>query len=208
MTSIRAQDLVVLIHQAATETALTLSGDTSLRFGEQTDIKIITSANPTEEGDDEISGRQIARYLSKYVTKSVADFGIGTHRFSPDVIDQLGITEHVRDILRTIATISAGEPYIDMLAWIHTLGYRGHIITKSQQFSTTMTTLRERGAAWRKSQTGSDTVLSVKLANDPIPWQFRRLGLDSLGDRALVVSASRRAQERRIAARQCLGEGA
>ena len=35
------------------------------------------------------SNRQIAGYLAKYVTKSVADFGIGVRRFSPGAIDQL-----------------------------------------------------------------------------------------------------------------------
>jgi hypothetical protein len=100
-----------------------------------------------------MSGRQIAGYLSKYVTKSVADFGIGVRRFSPAAIDQLEVTDHVHEILRTIVATSAEEPYADMLSWIHTLGYRGHIVSKSRQFSTTMTALRERRTDWRQSRT-------------------------------------------------------
>jgi hypothetical protein len=43
-----------------------------------------------------MSGRQIAGYLAKYVTKSVADFGIAVRRFTTAAIDQLDVTHHVR----------------------------------------------------------------------------------------------------------------
>ncbi|HUO38716.1 MAG TPA: replication initiator, partial [Mycobacterium sp.] len=159
--------------------------------------------------DSQISGRQIARYLAKYVTKSVADFGIGAHRLSPAVIDQLNITDHVREILRTIVAMSAEERYHDILAWIHTLGYRGHVVSKSRQFSTTMTALRERRADWQKTKAQNAlSVIPGSQTAEPIPWQFQRLGLGSLGDRVLVVSASGRAQQQRIAARQAMREGA
>ena len=206
-TTVTAHDFVVLVRQAATETALSLPTDKVLRFGEQIDIEIIASASKKE--DMQISGRQIAGYLAKYVTKSVADFGIGVRRFSPAVIDQLDVTNHVREILRSIVTISAEEPYAEILAWVHTLGYRGHVVSKSRQFSTTMTALRERRADWRKSQAQEAmSVIDRGRTDEPIPWQFQRLGLGSLGDRALVVSASTRARDQRIAARQAAREGA
>jgi hypothetical protein len=208
-TTVTAQDLVVLVRHAATETALALSGDKSLRFGEQIDIKIITSADGQQGNDSQMSGRQIAGYLPKYVTKSVADFGIGVRRFSPAAIDQLEVTEHVHEILRTIVAISAEEPYADMLCWVHTLGYRGHVVSKSRQFSTTMTALRDRRADWRKSQIHDAlSAIAGSQTDKPIPWQFQRLGHVSLGDRVLAVSASGRAQEQRIAARQAAKEGA
>jgi hypothetical protein len=75
-TTIRAQDLVELVHQAATETALAVPVDKTLRFGEQIDVKVITSPSGKHGSDRQMSGRQIAGYLAKYVTKSVADFGI------------------------------------------------------------------------------------------------------------------------------------
>ena len=121
-----------------------------------------------------MSGRQIAGYLAKYVTKSVADFGIAVRRLSAAAIDQLDVTDHVREILRTIVTISAQEAYTEILAWIHTLGYRGHVVSKSRQFSTTMTALRERRRAWRKSQI-HDTPITESRIPQPI-WQFHRLG--------------------------------
>jgi hypothetical protein len=208
-TTISAQDLAVLVRQAATKTALALPGNKGLQFGEQIDIKAIMTTDGKQDDDSQTSGRQIASYLAKYVTKSVADFGIAIRRFSPAAIDQLDVTDHVREILRAIATISAEEPYTDMMAWLHTLGYRGHVVSKSRQFSTTMTALRERRAVWRKSQRHDALLATVGSRTDePILWQFQRLGHVSLGDRVPGVSASGRAQEQRITAREAAKEGA
>jgi hypothetical protein len=206
-TRLSAGDFAVLVRQAATETTLSIADGKVLRFGEQIDITVIASAAGKLGNDGQISSRQIASYLAKYVTKSVADFGVGVRRFSPAAIDHLDTTDHVREILRTIATISAEEPYTDMLNWIHTLGYRGHVVSKSRQFSTTMTALRDRRAEWRKSRIDDAfSTIAPGRADEPIPWQFQRLGHVSLGDRVLAVSASTRSQEQRIAARQAAME--
>jgi len=208
-TSVSAQDLVELVHQAAIETALALPDDKTLRFGDQIDIKVITTPSEEHGNDRQMSGRRIAGYLAKYVTKSVADFGIAVRRLSAAAIDQLDVTDHVHEILRTIVTISAQAGYTEIMAWIHTLGYRGHVVSKSRQFSTTMTALRERRRTWRRSQIRDtlSTIAETRIPH-PIPWQFQRLGHISLGDRVLVVSAASRAQQARIAARQAAKEGA
>ena len=151
-TTVSAQDLVEIVHQAATETALALPGDKTMRFGDQIDIKVITTPSENNGDDRQTSGRKIAAYLAKYVTKSVADFGIAVRRLSTAAIDQLDVTDHIRKILRTIVRISAEAGYTEIISWIHALGYRGHVVSKSRQFSTTMTALRERRRAWRKSQ--------------------------------------------------------
>jgi hypothetical protein len=208
-TTISAQDLVELVQQAATETALALPDDKTLRFGNQIDIKVITIPSGKHGNDRQTSGRKIAGYLAKYVTKSIADFGIAVRRLSTAAIDQLNVTDHIREILRTIVAISAEAGYTEVLALIHTLGYRGHVVSKSRQFSTTMTALRERRRAWRKSQI-HDALCAIAESQipDPIPWQFQRSGHVSLGDRVLVISAAGRAQEARIAARQAANEAA
>jgi hypothetical protein len=205
-TAISAQDLVELVHQAATETALAVPGDKTLRFGEQIDVKIITNPSGKQGNDSQLSGRQIAGYLAKYVTKSVADFGIAVRRFTAAAIDQLDVTHHVRQILRTIVTISAQEAYTEILAWIHTLGYRGHVVSKSRKFSTTMTALRERRRGWRRSQI-HDNASAESQIPEPI-WQFHHVGHTSLGDRVLVVSAFGRAREQRFAARSAMTQRA
>lgn len=208
-TTISAQDLVELVHQAATETALAFAGERTLRFGEQIDVKVITNSSGNHDNDRQMSGRRIAGYLAKYVTKSVADFGIAVRRLSTAAIDQLDVTNHVREIQRTIVTISAEPGYAEIISWIHTLGYRGHVVSKSRQFSTTMTALRERRRAWRKSQIhDAQCSIAESRISQPSSWQFQRLGHVSLGDRVLVVSAAGRAQEARIAALQAIKEAA
>ncbi|HTX96942.1 MAG TPA: replication initiator [Mycobacterium sp.] len=143
------------------------------------------------------------------MTKSVADFGILARRFSPAAIDQLDVTEHVREIMRTIVALAEQEPCKDMLSWVHTLGYRGHVISKSRQFSTTMTALRERRATWRKEQARErmPAALTQDESNAPMQWEFERLGHSSLGDRVLVLSTFARAQQQRFTARDALREG-
>ena len=209
-TSISTSDFAALIRQAVMAIDITVVGDKVLRFGDQLDTKIIRCMDTGEGGDPGVTSRLIAAYLAKYVTKSVADFGVLARRFSPAAIDQLNVTEHVREIMRTIVTLAEQEPYQDMLSWVHTLGYRGHVISKSRQFSTTMTALRERRAAWRKDQ-ARDRGPAATTQDDSKPsilWEFERLGHNSLGDRVLVLSAFARAQQERFTARDVLREGA
>ena len=208
-TSLRTGDFAALIRQAAVAIEISVNGDKVLRFGDQLDIKIIRCTDTDEGGDAGVSSRQIAGYLAKYVTKSVADFGILARRFSPAAIDHLDVTEHVREIMRTIVALAEQEPYQDMLSWVHTLGYRGHVISKSRQFSTTMTALRERRATWRKEQARErmPAALTRDESNAPMQWEFERLGHSGLGDRVLVLSAFARAQQQRFTARDALREG-
>jgi hypothetical protein len=208
-TSIGTGDFAAMVRRAAIAIEITVNGDKVLRFGDQLDIKIIRSADTGETGNAGISSRQIAAYLAKYVTKSVTDFGILARRFSPAAIDQLDVTEHVRRILQTIVTLAGEEDYEEMLSWVHTLGYRGHVMSKSRQFSTTMTALRDHRAAWRKEQ-AQNCAGSASTQDDlesPTQWEFERVGHISLGDRVLAVSAFGRAREQRFAARSARTEG-
>jgi hypothetical protein len=207
-TSIGTGDFAALVRRAAVAIEIKVNGDRVLRFGDQLDIKIIRPADAGESGAD-ISSRQIAAYLAKYVTKSVADFRILARRFSPGAIDQLNVTDHVREILRTIVTVAEEEDYEEMLSWVHTLGYRGHVMSKSRQFSTTMTALRERRVAWRKEQLQKCTgpIDAQNNSGPPMLWEFERVGHISLGDRVLAVSAFDRAREQRFAARRAVTVG-
>jgi len=115
----------------------------------------------------------------------------------------------MREIMRTIVKLAEQQPYEDMLSWVHTLGYRGHVISKSRQFSTTMTALRERRAAWRKEQAHRRPAGSYYARRVDAPMQWNRaVGHTSLGDRVLVFSAFARAQQQRFTARDALREGA
>jgi hypothetical protein len=56
----------------------------------------------------------------------------------------------VRAILTTITDLAAHRSYDGMDRWLHTLGYRGHITTKSRLFSTTVGALPVYCATWTR----------------------------------------------------------
>ncbi|MGB5112355.1 MAG: replication initiator [Mycobacterium sp.] len=197
-------DFVELVRRAAVDTKLAIGNDVVLRFGEQLDIKSISGA-ATVGSDGDVYNRRVAGYLAKYVTKSVTDLGIDVRRLSEEGIDQLDVTDHVRRILQTIVSVAREDRYQEMVLWLHTLGFRGHVTSKSRQFSTTMKALRDQRAAWRRKQADSG---SEGTTVQPLMWEFDRSGYENVGDRLLVISASTRAREQRLAGRSALKEGA
>jgi hypothetical protein len=48
-----------------------------------------------------------------------------------------------------LAKLAALPGNTAMAGWLHTLGYRGHITTKSRRYSVTMTALRAARHHWR-----------------------------------------------------------
>lgn len=198
-------DFVELVRRAAVQTKLSTAKEIVLRFGDQLDIKSIGQVSNSHLAESVVTNRPVAAYLAKYVTKSVTDLGIDVRRLSPEGIDQLDVTDHVRRILQTIVVVAHEEPYQELLLWLHTLGYRGHVTSKSRQFSTTMKALRDHRADWRRQQAASASDGAKFRA---LPWEFERSGYDNLGDRVLVVSASARVRERRLIGRTALREEA
>jgi hypothetical protein len=226
---ISAGELATVIQHAARTVTLTVNdprADTAVRviaFGTQIDTKPITnqpdSINKTAEQNDSrenrrIAGRRVARYLAKYVTKSLADLGISARRLSAEAIPDLNVSEHVRTILTTIAGLAdTGLAGIDR--WLHTLGFRGHITSKSRRYSTTMTALRERRAAWTRAQQSKNIAqqLNLRCGNDStnpvddgslLAWEFDRAGHASHGERTLIISASLRRIQQRHTVREAL----
>jgi hypothetical protein len=204
-SNLEMADFAELVRRAAIQTKLLTANDTVLRFGEQLDIKSIGQAHKSYPDDSVVTNGRVAAYLAKYVTKSVTDLGINVRRLSPEGIELLDVTDHVRRILQTIEAVARGEPYAEMALWLHTLGYRGHVTSKSRQFSTTMKAIRDHRADWRRQQADS---VSGGAALPLLPWEFERSGYDNLGDRVLVVSASARVREARLIGRSALSEGA
>lgn len=218
---VTAAELATVIQRAARTVALTVNDPSSdiatrvIRFGSQVDTRPITqqqSANrvPAEaDSSPQSSGRTIARYLAKYVTKSLADVGISARRISAEAIPDLDVSDHVRVILTTITEL-ADQGLNGVGRWLHTLGYRGHITSKSRRYSTTMTALRERRAAWTRETHSKNTALKHHPDSEPtsiddlVCWEFDRAGHTSLGDRTLIISAAQRTINQRRTAREHL----
>jgi hypothetical protein len=218
-----AAELAALIQHTARSVTLEVADPTAgnsdetaalvIRFGTQTDTQPLTVETAAAEDDSDdlpvplsrLSPRRVAGYLAKYVTKSLADFGIAARRLSDEAIADLDVTEHVRTILTTISNLArcGHDLGIDTLTgigrWLHTLGYRGHITTKSRRYSTTMGKLRAIRATWTRQQSTQHDVEQRNSNNGPLTsddhdvcWEFDRAGHVTLGDRTLVISAALR----------------
>ena len=131
-------------------------------WGEQFDAHPI---RPLPDSDVP-SDSAVAGYVAKYVTKGAGETGAGVdYRVtSLEDIRAAVVNRHVRALMGTCWRLG-GLPELEHLrlrAWAHSLGYRGHILTKSRRYSTTYGALREERADHRRGDTkpedGPDTV--------------------------------------------------
>ena len=201
---VKAAELAALIRRAASAVELEVpapGGEVrTLRFGTQVDTQTLTVADDMEAGSSE--ARKVAGYLANYVTKSVADSGLYPHRISPAAIELLNVTDHTREILRAAVQLSEMAPeYAGMTDWLHTLGYRGHVTTKSRRYSTTMRELRARRTEHERASGAHRDGGEVGHTED-IEWSFTRAGHKTPGDRYLALSAALKHREENWAARQ------
>lgn len=225
---ITATELAALIQHAARAVTLDVPNPPAdndiqtstviVRFGAQIDTQPLSPECATERDNSResnadtgrLSPHRVAGYLAKYVTKSLADFGISARRLSAETIAELDITEHIRTILSTVhhladsARVHGTESLTGIGRWLHTLGYRGHITTKSRRYSTTLGALRARRHHWTLNQVAAGRDASQTCADQTasevhsdVCWQFDRAGHTSLGDRVLVLSAAHRHIETR-----------
>lgn len=226
---ISAGELATTIQHAARTVTLTVNdpraetAERVIAFGTQIDTQPISPrSDPADQASPEknstigrsLSGRRVARYLAKYVTKSLADLGISARRLSAEAIPDLDVSEHVRAILATISGLAdkglADKGLAGIGRWLHTLGFRGHITSKSRRYSTTMTALREHRATWTREQQSKSTPQQKNPTcrdvddDDVAAWEFDGAGYTSLGDRALAISAALRRIQQRHATRDAL----
>ncbi|HEX7321963.1 MAG TPA: replication initiator [Mycobacterium sp.] len=219
VSPINAGDLAALVQRVATQVRFDAvvedcagGGDRvmvrELRFGAQVDTQplVADAAGAGSAAAGRLSPRRVAAYLAKYVTKSLHDFGITARRLSAQTIGELDVTDHIRAVLSTIAELAdrtaAEGPLAGIGRWLHTLGYRGHITTKSRRYSTTMGALRAARATWTrdafmKCQVTGDDIQSP-AGGDLVLWEFGHSGHASAGDRVLAVSAALRHIQARI----------
>ncbi|PBA13772.1 plasmid replication initiator protein [Mycobacterium avium] len=221
---VSATALATIIQHAARTVTLAVDdpgADGAVRviaFGTQIDTQPVTAPNESmncasAQNDSPqgmpLSGRRVARYLAKYVTKSLAELGISARRLSAEAIPDLNVSEHVRAILTTISHL-ADNGLSGIGRWLHTLGFRGHITSKSRRYSTTMTALRERRATWTREQLSKNSAYQYDpfhrgdVADELVAWEFERAGHASLGDRTLTITAALRHIHERRTAREAL----
>ena len=95
--------------------------------------------------------------MAKYVAKGAADTGAGLdYRVtSLEDIRAAVVNSHMRALMGTCWRLGglAELEHLRLRSWAHSLGYRGHILTKSRRYSTTYGALREERADYRKGDT-------------------------------------------------------
>lgn len=220
---VSAIELAALVRQAANQVRLPVTVDAAagaaatasksearmLRFGTQIDAQPL---NDTDDTGKPGLARRVAAYLAKYTTKSVAEFGIAARRISPAVIAELDIPAHTRRILSTLVNLATLPANTAMAAWLHTLGYRGHITSKSRRYSITMTALRAARHHWRINRADRPEHADVQhnsrdqqdrssSACELSDWRIDSVGHRNDGERLLVHTAALRAREYRYLAR-------
>ncbi|MBW8798402.1 MAG: plasmid replication initiator protein [Streptomyces sp.] len=119
-------------------------GELVLRWGAQVD------ARPLHTNSDGPDDDAVAAYVAKYVTKGASETGAGTdHPLATwEDIESVPVRGHVRTLMRACWRLGGLPEYepLRLRHWTHTLGYRGHILTKSRAYSTTYAALRAERA--------------------------------------------------------------
>ncbi len=131
-------------------------GKQELRWGAQLDARPLRAF-----GDHEgLADDAVAAYVAKYVTKGAADTSAGLDHPVTDLDDITAarLSPHVRALMHTcwrLGGLLELEP-LRLRAWAHTLGYRGHVLTKSRVYSTTYAALRAERADHERDVPGLD----------------------------------------------------
>ncbi|MCX5423168.1 plasmid replication initiator protein [Streptomyces sp. NBC_00114] len=149
------------------------TGERILKWGEQLDVHVIRSDAFTESST--VTDSAVAAYVAKYVSKSVGDAGGIDYRIQDfDSIRLAPVNAHLRALM-TACWRLGGLPELDALnlrAWAHTLGYRGHVLTKSRQYSTTYGALR----AVRADHQGGGGLLALEERDTVTESAWRYVG--------------------------------
>lgn len=190
--------LVLILRQAAVSASVPYPAGAvasgAVCWGQQVDLHVVGG------GPEAVPGG-IAAYLAKYATKSTDPAGVLDHRLHRSDLDHLDnrLNPHLARMVRTAWDLG-GRPelaHLRLRPWAHTLGFRGHWLTKSRAYSTTFGSLRAARTAWSKQDRQADKERTVNLAG----WRFAGRGWSSPGDAWLAEMREREMLDRRRLAR-------
>ena len=127
------------------------------------------------------SRRTFAKYSCKGSHQAITRAGA-----SPEQLRQGGVPEQL--VQMAVAAIGLSErPGLQRLGkWVHMLGFRGHFVTKSRGYSTTLGELRDTRAKWRADQ---DDQLADDDESTPVlaVWEYIGSGYLNPGDALLAA---------------------
>ena len=172
------------------------------RFGRELQIDRL------EPGDSQ-NRRRMSGYVAKYATKS-SDANGGLDRRLQSLLDlsRRELPPHLRRLAETAWRLD-GSPELRALGmrrFAHTLGFRGHWLTKSRRWSTTFTALRTERERWREHQKGG---VALVAEGDTVEvcrrWRYCGVGWETAGEAMYVESRRKREELGRLIEREAFG---
>jgi hypothetical protein len=133
--------------------------------------------------------RQVAAYVAKYSCKASHE-QITARDTNPDRLRDGGIPEQL--IAMAVAALRLAERLglRSLGRWVHMLGFRGHFVTKSRGYSTTLSELRAARAANRARQDQPPDDAEVNDDDSTVvlsAWQYLGSGYLNPGDVLLAA---------------------
>jgi len=172
-----------------------------LAWGTQVDCRRIRASNADEvEENCEISEARLAGYVAKYATKGTGKTEAADRPIKSQLhLDHLRVSEHHRRMIQTAWDLGDLPEYaaLNLRKWAHMLGFRGHFLTKSKQYSTTFGAIRGERRTFRTLQAldrlGVDQD-AVTVVND---WRYTGSGWANDAERELAMAIAERTREHR-----------
>ncbi|MEU6720443.1 replication initiator [Nonomuraea sp. NPDC046802] len=186
------------------------------RWGAQLDVRPIQPR--------ELDRARVAGYLAKYATKTLSDSMSGLPASRPRA-DEPGLDDgrprpaHVAALTTTVRRLARLGTCraLRLGRHVHTLGFRGHVTSKSRRYSTTFAALRAARRVWRLAHwarerdpwadshdgDGNDGGAGTVLVGD---WRIAGIGYRTLSDRVLAEVLGREHRQARQAWRDGLIE--
>lgn len=167
----------------------------ALMWGAQLDVHPIPRSR---DGSLEPAVAKVVSYLAKYATKSTHTSGALDRPIRrASEIDALRVNPHLRRMVATCWQLGNDPTYrpLRLRAWAHTLGFRGHLTTKSRTYSTTFTALREARRAHRGEPPPQETTEQIGTL------RYAGRGYTTPGDALLAATARQQRDDIRKTAR-------
>jgi hypothetical protein len=118
-----------------------------LRFGDQLHTRVLADAGDGEPLDPEAVAAYVAKYSCKGSHEQITRAGA-----CPDRLREQGVPEQLVQMASAVLRLADRPGLEDIDRWVHMLGFRGHFVTKSRGYSTTLGALRGARAAYRAAQ--------------------------------------------------------
>jgi hypothetical protein len=160
-----------------------------VRFGKQLDTKVLQGA---ENGPDLEPG-QVAAYVAKYACTGSHE-QITRRDATPDQLRDNGVPEQLVQMAIAAIHVSERTGLQRVAKGRHMLGLRGHFVTKSRGYSTTLGTLRNDRAQWRADRDQADDDNELEGQTTPVlsAWEYLGSGYLNPGDVLLAAGVDAR----------------